>query len=111
MGQRLAALTGACLLLCSLAAASIFGSLRGIVHDPQHRPVAAAEITIQSATSQWKRSATSDGNGEFQFDAVPVGQYVVRVSAAGFAVAEQTVTVHSGSAPILHFPLSLPTVS
>jgi outer membrane receptor protein involved in Fe transport len=111
MWKRLAPLTGACLLLCSLAQANIFGSLRGIVHDPQHRPVAGAEITVRSATSQWKRSAASDGNGEFHFDAVPVGSYVVRVSAPGFAVAEQTVAVHSGSAPILHFPLSLPTVA
>jgi hypothetical protein len=38
--------------LCLYAA--VFGSLRGIVHDPDHRPVAGAHIIIQSTTSDFR---------------------------------------------------------
>jgi hypothetical protein len=36
----------ACLLACTLAHATIFGRVLGIVHDPQHRPVAGASVKL-----------------------------------------------------------------
>ncbi len=38
-----------CLLLfVPLVRATIFGNIRGIVHDPQHRPIAGVEVTLKS---------------------------------------------------------------
>jgi hypothetical protein len=51
----------------------------------------------------------TDAEGNFHFDAVPLGEYSVTVSQAGFVTQEQRVTVLSGTAPILHFELRLPT--
>ena len=35
--------------------ASVFGTVKAIVHDPQHRPVKGAEVVVQSRTSSFKR--------------------------------------------------------
>ena len=90
-----------------LARATIFGSVRGIVHDQQHRPIAGADVKLQSVTSDFSLTAQSDQNGEFTFNPVAVGDYTVTVSHSDFASAAQNITVVSGSSPILHFPLEI----
>jgi hypothetical protein len=97
------------LFLVVPALATIFGTVRGIVHDPQHRPVADATVTLKAKASAYTQTMQSDAEGGFHFDAVAVGEYVVTVEQAGFVTQEQSVTVLSGSAPILHFELRLPT--
>src|SRR6202171_516387 len=89
--------------------ATILGTVRGIVHDPQHRPVADATVTLKAKASAYTQTMQSDAEGGFHFDAVAVGEYVVTVAQAGFVTQEQSVTVLSGTAPILHFELRLPT--
>jgi Carboxypeptidase regulatory-like domain/TonB dependent receptor/TonB-dependent Receptor Plug Domain len=91
--------------------ASIFGAVRGIVHDPQHRPLSQASVKLQAITSDWSQSTQTDDNGEFSFTAVPVGDYKITVSEPKFQTSEQTVTVASGSAPVLHFQLAITAVS
>jgi hypothetical protein len=95
------------LLLDSAAQATVFGTVRGIVHDPQHRPVADIEVVLKAKSSEFTQTAKTDANGEFHFDAVPLAEYTVTVSNQGFATVEQTVTVLSGSAPVLHFELQI----
>src|SRR5215467_13515736 len=80
--------------------ATIFGTVRGIVHDPQHRPVAGATVTLRARNSDYVQTAPADAEGNFHFDAVPVGEYSVSVWFDGFAAQEQAVTVLSGTAPI-----------
>jgi hypothetical protein len=91
--------------------ATIFGKIQGIVHDPQHRPVAGASVKLQATTSDWSQSAQTDDNGEFSFPAVPVGDYKITIAQPQFQTLEQGVTVASNSSPVLHFQLSLATVS
>ncbi len=91
------------------ALATIFGTVRGIVHDPQHRPVADATVALKAKSSEYTQTLQTDAEGGFHFDAVPVGEYVVTVSQAGFVNQAQNVMVLSGTAPILHFELRLPT--
>jgi hypothetical protein len=91
--------------------ATIFGKIQGIVHDPQHRPVAGASVTLRAITSDWSQTAQTDDNGEFSFNAVPVGDYKITVTQSKFQTSEQTVTVASGASPILHFQLAIATVN
>ncbi len=88
-------------------AATIFGSVRGVVHDPQHRPVQGAHLTIKSQNSDWTESIDSDGNGEFAFSSVPIGNYTVTVSSSGFEQLGQNVIVQSDTTPVLHFELTI----
>src|SRR5580658_378968 len=95
------------LLFAGVARATVFGNIRGIVHDPQHRPIQGATATVKAKASDWTKTATTDANGEFLINAVPIGEYSVTITSAGFATAEQNVVVESGTEPVLHFALSL----
>lgn len=103
--RRVRSIVFALLLSCSSAFASIFGSVRGIIHDPQHRPVPGAHITLKAKNSDWTQAQDSTDGGEFGFTSVPIGAYTVTVSATGFKPAQQDVTVQSDTGPILHFGL------
>ncbi len=104
---RTALLAVVSFFLVASAWATIFGNVRGIVHDPNHRPVEGAQVRILAQASDWKQTTDSDADGEFAFNAVPVGEYTVIVSAEGFTPTEQKIEVASGAAPVLHFSLNL----
>ena len=91
------------------ALATVFGTVRGIVHDPQHRPVSGVQVVLKARASEFTLTVRTDDAGQFHFDAVPLGEYTVAVSDSNFAADQQNVAVLSGSAPILHFELRLPT--
>jgi hypothetical protein len=99
----------ALLALASASSATIFGSVRGVIHDPQHRPIQGAMVMLKSESSEWMKTATTDPNGEFVLNPVPLGNYSVSVVSPGFAQATQGVLVNSSTVPILHFQLTLAT--
>jgi hypothetical protein len=112
MYRRLIGIIAALVVLAPLNLyASMFGTVKTIVHDPQHRPVAGATVKLKSATSDWSQTGQTDQNGEFAFTTVPVGDYVVTVTQSGFTTAEQKVTVVSGSTPVVHFQLTVAPVN
>ena len=93
------------------AHAEIFGSVHGIVHDPQHRPVQDAMVDLKAQRSDWVQHQKTNGSGEFDFGAVPLGEYTVTVTLANFQQAQQSVVVESGTNPVLHFQLALASVT
>src|SRR5512146_919861 len=101
------ALVAIWLLLVAGVSATIFGTVRGLIHDPQHRPVAAARVTLRSTASQFSKTISSDNAGEFQFETVPLGEYYVTVEVPGFNVQQQALALTSGSDARLHFSLTL----
>jgi hypothetical protein len=98
------------LLLITIAPAAfanVYGAVRGVVHDPEHRPIQNAMVMLKAKSSEWAKSVTTDANGEFQFNAVALGEYSVSVASEGFAQTAQDVTVISGSVPVVHFQLQI----
>ncbi len=104
-------LAAALLVLGQPARATVFGGVRGVVHDPQHRPISGAQVQLKSATSDWSQQTQTNQDGEFEFATVPIGDYIVTASAPGFQNLQQRITVTADSSPVLHFPLSITTVS
>ena len=99
------------ILLCAATAhASIFSQLHGVVHDPQHRPIAGATVTVRAAHSYLSFSAVSGPDGGFTLVNIPLGDYVVTVSSAGFATASESITLASDTAPALHIQLHIQSV-
>ena len=96
---------GALLLLAAVAFANDYGAVRGIVHDPQHRPVQDAMVMLKAKSSDWAKSVTTSATGEFEINAVPLGDYSLSVASQGFAQTSRDVTVTSGSVPVVHFQL------
>jgi outer membrane receptor protein involved in Fe transport len=93
-----------CLVLT--AHATVVATLRGVVHDPSHRPVAGAQVAVAAVASQFRAKLQSDAAGAFEFSSLPLGEYRVLVSASGFATQEQKMLIESGTAPVLHFELA-----
>jgi outer membrane receptor protein involved in Fe transport len=93
-----------CVLLCAVLSAQILGTVRGVVHDPQHRPLENATVTLGGKT------ARSDSNGAFSIDDVPEGPATLRVSAEGFAPLEEQISVVRNQSPVLHLQLDLAAV-
>ena len=104
-----------CLLLVAVvylpyASAAELTAVRGVVHDPQHRPIADATVTLRAAHSDFVVSDKTNSNGEFSSSAVPPGVYLVTVVQTGFTTTTQSITIASGTTPVLHFELQVASV-
>src|SRR5258708_4872591 len=108
---RLFFVVGAICWVTTAASAAALSSVKGVVHDSQHRPVPGAAVTVQGRQADWAQIATTDAEGAFPFGAVPAGDYTVTVVLQGFATAAQPLTVVSGATPVLHFQLDPAGVS
>jgi hypothetical protein len=111
MHYRKSVLILALLLTSIYSFANIYGAIRGVVHDPQHRPVQGAMVMLKAKSSDWSKSLTTDASGEFEINAVPLGDYSVTVASQGFAQTAQDVTVISGTVPVVHFQLQIATAN
>ncbi len=111
--RKYAVLLCAVVLFAALPAAraTVFGSIRGIVHDPQHRPIGDATVKLQSSGSDYSQSAQTNPDGEFSFPAVPFGDYSITVTASGFSAEKQSLTLASDTSSVLHFQLAIAAVT
>jgi outer membrane receptor for ferrienterochelin and colicin len=64
-------------------------------------------VMLKSTSSDWNKTTNTDSNGEFLFNAVPIGEYTVSVAGPGFEQTEQRVVVESGTLPVLHYQLAV----
>jgi outer membrane receptor protein involved in Fe transport len=87
--------------------ATVVATVRGIVHDPDHRPIPGAQAVVKAANSDYSQKVTTDAEGRFEAGAVPVGAYLVTVTKESFAPSAQEIVVTSGSSPVLHFQLAV----
>jgi hypothetical protein len=104
-----------CLLLVALAymplaSAAELTAVRGVVHDPQHRPIAGATVTLRAALSDFVVSEKTNSSGEFSSSAVPPGVYLVTVAQTGFSTTTQSITIASDASPVLHFELQVASI-
>src|SRR5579862_7738154 len=94
-----------CIFLClypPFIRSAVFESVRGIVHDPDHRPVTGASVSAKSSTSDYSQTTVTGADGAFEIASLPVGAYRVTVTHDGFAAATQAIVVGSSSGPVLH---------
>src|SRR5258706_12152580 len=107
MNRRLSFLMGLLLLGAGPLFAAVVATVRGIVHDAQHRPIADAEVVLKAEHSEFTQTTRTSAEGEFHFDSVPIGEYRITVNKADFGAQEEKLTVLSGTAPILHLELKV----
>jgi len=93
------------------AFATVFANVHGVVHDPEHRPIAGADVTLKAANSTFILTAKTNSEGEFDLQQAPIGVYKLTIAAAGFATTEQSLTLASGTNPVVHIPLALAAAS
>src|SRR6202140_13080 len=107
MARRISFLIGLLLMGGGILLATAVATVRGIVHDAQHRPIADAEVVLKAEHSEFTQTTRTSAEGEFHFDSVPIGEYRITVSKADFGAQEEKLTVLSGTAPILHIELKV----
>jgi len=101
-------LVPALLLAASIPAlATVFASVHGVVHDPQHRPIVGATVIVRAANSSFTLNAPTNADGEFIFQQLPLGIYRIEISSTGFASVTQSLSVASGTSAVLHIALPL----
>ena len=90
------------LLLCAVALHPMFGqslgnagTIDGSVVDPAGAAVVKATVTIHNAVSGYKQSTVTGTDGTFRFGNIPPNPYHVEVTATGFAVFAQDVTIRN----------------
>jgi outer membrane receptor protein involved in Fe transport len=84
--------------------------VKGIIHDPDHHPIPAAQIQIACRDTSWTETVQSDINGEFDMIGVPSGSCEVTIAARSFRPETRTITV-GDKLPVLHFQLALAPVN
>ena len=78
-----------CVLISILASAQTetTGRIAGTIRDLQEASIAKAAVTAENLATGEKRTATTDGSGDFALLSLTPGLYEVRVQAGGFADA------------------------
>src|SRR5256712_7641260 len=74
------------------------GSVTGVVTDPQGGTVPGADVTLTDVATKSPRTTTTNDSGRYHFASVPVGNYDITISKAGFKThkaAAQKVSVGS----------------
>ena len=93
--------------LAGVALGQSTGVLRGTVEDGSGEFVAGAEVRLQSVINGQALSANSDEEGQFQFDRVAFGDYLLVVKAQGFKVAEVPIKVGEHTDSPVRVPLQI----
>ena len=97
----------------TLNAAPSFGQMNtaevaGVVKDPSGASIAGATVVATQAATQQKTSAVSSDSGEFLLAQLPVGEYILTVTAPGFKqAAQEHVLLHVGDRVRQDFQLEL----
>jgi hypothetical protein len=87
------------------------GSLAGVVVDPSGARVPGARVTANHRGGTNKETTRSDAAGEYRFDAIPAGEYVLEFGSAGFALTRVAAAVAAGQAARVDATLELGSVS
>jgi hypothetical protein len=87
-------------------------TLTGTVVDANKLVVAGASIRVIETTSNFERTTTTNGNGEYSLPDLVPGTYRVEVEAASFALKELTgITIKAGESLKLDIEMVAGTVS
>jgi hypothetical protein len=71
------------------------GTVRGSVLDPSGAAVMNATVEIQNPVSHYSQTATTDSQGNFEFDNLPFNNYHVSATTPGFQNGAQDADVRS----------------
>src|SRR5215467_4255269 len=94
MISRVTGLFVVLLLACALIQAQVSTStLSGTVSDPSGAVVPRADVTVTNLETNFTRTATTDAEGHYLVQYLPVGTYRIEVKGAGFKTFSQTGVV------------------
>jgi TonB family protein len=87
------------------------GALAGVVVDPSGARVPGVRVTAKNQDGTNEDMTRSNAAGEYRFNALPAGQYVLEFGAAGFALTKVSAAVAVGQVAQVDATLKLGAVS
>jgi hypothetical protein len=100
-------------LMAALSAGAAFGqsinsgTVSGQVTDPSGALIAGAKVRLNNAVTGFEQMTVTDTSGNFKFNSVPVNNYRLDVSAAGFNGVQQTVDVRNSVPVVANIALNI----
>jgi len=87
-------------------------AIEGTVSDPDNRAVPGALVLILSSETGYERAVFTDPRGRYFAAAMPVGSYIIDVSANGFGRVEQSnIRLTVGATETINFSLKIANIS
>lgn len=107
--KLLLALTCCCFIVLSAPAqVAITGEIRGVVTDPSGAALPGVQIICISPALMSPRTITSQSDGTYLVDHLPIGTYQIKFSADGFKTYVRSgVTLAAGFAATINAPLQV----
>lgn len=88
----------------SFSAQNLKQTIRGVVLDKQTQsPLPGAIVSIPNSTPLL--ATTSDENGKFRIDSVPIGRWIVKISLISYKEKSQTIILSSSKEIVLNIEL------
>jgi hypothetical protein len=72
------------LFLPSADAQQTLGSVSGVINDATGASISGASVVLVNDQTAASRTATTNGNGSYQVQGLPIGLYTVTITATGF---------------------------
>jgi hypothetical protein len=104
-------------LMAALSAAAAWGqsinsgTVSGQVTDPSGAFIAGAKVRLTNPVTGFEQTAVTDTSGAFKFNSVPVNNYHLDVSSAGFNSIQQNVDVRNSVPVVANIALNIATES
>ena len=77
------------LLVCSQLFAGVTASISGTVKDPSGASIAGATVTATNTETGISQTQTTNGQGFYSFQSLPLGKYTIDVQEKGFKAYRQ----------------------
>src|SRR5580658_6801342 len=109
---RFKSLAGLCLWSALSAwGQTSFSSVRGTVMDPSGAVVPGAKVEMKDPSTGLNQALTANGQGEYQFQQITPGTYIITASAEGFGMLSKRAELLVNQPATVDFRLSLATTS
>src|ERR1700704_2342731 len=94
------------LLICSQLFAGVTASISGTVKDPSGAAIAGATVTATNTETGISQTQTTNGQGFYSFQSLPLGKYAIDVQEKGFkAYRQRDLTLDVNSALLVDVTL------
>ncbi|HTU32316.1 MAG TPA: carboxypeptidase regulatory-like domain-containing protein [Candidatus Acidoferrum sp.] len=108
---RVAGVIAVCFLGAVCAYGQFSGNIEGVVMDPTGAAVAGASLQLRNLDTGVAQSMTASSSGNYSFNNLPPGNYVLSVSAKGFQTTDLHVTVSTAQLQGINVTLPVGAVS
>ncbi len=93
---------------CSLAwSQASFTSLRGTITDPSGAVIPGSIVTIVNKATSVTSAQTASGSGEYQFQQIPPGTYVITATGTGFSPQSKQADLLVNQPATINFRLTV----